>query len=115
MGAPRRAELGSHGNGGRGALGVRVEGCNALNRKGRRGRASWDAAAWGRHGQGRRRRGGGLRDAVGGVSRRGVGGGACLSPVQPEGMARGQTVGARGRFGSGCDAWAARWRRRRTA
>ena len=79
MGAPRRAELGSHGNGGRGALGVRVEGCNALNRKGRRGRASWDAAAWGRPGQGRRRRGGGLRDAVGGVSRRGVGGGACLS------------------------------------
>jgi hypothetical protein len=38
-------------------------------------------------------------------------GDACLSPVQPEGMARGQTVGARGRFGSGCDAWVARWRR----
>ena len=37
MMAPRRAELGSHGNGGRGALGVCVEGWNALNRKGRRG------------------------------------------------------------------------------
>ena len=42
-------------------------------------------------------------------------GDACLSPVQPEGTARGQTMGARGRFGPGCDAWAARWRRRRTA
>ena len=42
-------------------------------------------------------------------------GDACLSPVQPEGTARGQTVGARGRFGPGCDAWAARWHRRRTA
>ena len=28
-------------------------------------------------------------------------GDACLSPVQPEGTARGQTVGARGRFGLG--------------
>jgi len=28
-------------------------------------------------------------------------GDACLSPVQPEGTARGQTVGARGRFGRG--------------
>ena len=92
MGAPRRAELGSHGNGGRGALGVRVEGCNALNRKGRRGRASWDAAAWGRPGQGRRRRGGGLRDAVGGVSRRGVCGGAWQLDAEPGRSGLGELV-----------------------
>ena len=102
MGAPRRAELGSHGNGGRGALGVRVEGCNALNRKGRRGRASWDAAPWGRHGQGRQRR---------------VAQGHWRGRVAMSGAAReGRVHANQGRgagFGWRRDAWAARWPRRR--
>ena len=49
----------------------------------------------------------GLRDAVGGVSRRGVGGGAWCAEKKP----------GRSGFGStrGHGAWPARWHRRRTA
>ena len=81
--------MGSGANG-RPPGGLTREGAScAFYRQGRRGRSSWNAAGLAREGDGEVA---GLRDAVGGVSRRGVCGGAWQLDAEPGRSGLGELV-----------------------